>query len=62
MAVFLKTENIWLSVAAGLVGPIVGLLNGFIVTRLKMSSLITTFGMKYVIRGAVYVATNKAPS
>ena len=62
MAVFLKTENIWVSVAAGLVsGPIVGLLNGLMVTRLRMSSLMTTLGMQFVIRGAVYVATNKAP-
>ena len=62
MALFIKTENIWISVAAGLAsGPIVGLLIGVMVTRLKMTSLMTTLGMMFVIRGAVYVSTNKAP-
>jgi ribose transport system permease protein len=49
-------------VAAGLAcGPLVGLLNGVMVTRLRMNSLMTTLGMQFVIRGAVYVSTNKAP-
>jgi len=62
MAVFLRTENIWIAVAAGLAcGPLVGLLNGVMVTRLRMNSLMTTLGMQFVIRGAVYVSTNKAP-
>ncbi len=62
MALFLKTGNIWISVAAGLAsGPIVGILIGLMVTRLKMASLMTTLGMMFVIRGAVYVSTNKAP-
>jgi ribose transport system permease protein len=61
MGLFNKTENIWVSCAVGLaLGPVIGCINGFFVTRLKMSSLMTTIGMMYVIRGAVFVATNKA--
>jgi len=61
MGLFNKTENIWLSVTVGLLlGPAIGSIIGFFVTRLKMTSLMTTLGMMFVIRGAVYVTTNKA--
>jgi ribose transport system permease protein len=61
MGLFNKTENIWVSGAVGLLlGPAVGTIIGIMVTRLKMTSLMTTLGMMFVIRGAVYVTTNKA--
>jgi ribose transport system permease protein len=62
MSVFNATGNIWLAVAAGLaLGPFVGTLLGIMVTRFKMTSLMSTLGMQFVIRGVVYVTTNKAP-
>ncbi len=47
---------IWWCVAAGLLsGVLVGLLNGLIVTRLKINPLITTLGMFSIIRGLAFV-------
>ncbi len=40
-------------------GTVVGVINGLIVTRLKVNSLITTLGMYYSLRGAVYLITKK---
>ncbi|HXV98848.1 MAG TPA: ABC transporter permease, partial [Anaerolineae bacterium] len=49
---------IWGCVAAGLLsGAVVGLLNGFIVTRLKINPLITTLAMFSIIRGLAFVLT-----
>jgi ribose transport system permease protein len=62
VTVFNATHNIWASVGAGLAtGPIIGILIGIMVTRFGMTSLMTTLGMQFVIRGGVYVFTNKAP-
>jgi ribose transport system permease protein len=49
---------IWGCVAAGLLsGAVVGWLNGFIVTRLKINPLITTLAMFSIIRGLAFVLT-----
>jgi ribose transport system permease protein len=49
---------IWGCVAVGLLsGAVVGLLNGFIVTRLKINPLITTLAMFSIIRGLAFVLT-----
>ncbi len=49
---------IWGCVAMGLLsGSMVGLVNGLIVTRLKINPLITTLGMFSVIRGLAFVLT-----
>jgi ribose transport system permease protein len=62
ITLFNATGNIWVSVGAGLLtGPIIGILIGIMVTRFGMNSLMTTLGMQFVIRGAVYVSTNKTP-
>ena len=51
-----------LAVALGLLlGVIVGLTNGFIVTRLKINPFITTLGTMTVIRGVVLVVTKSMP-
>jgi ribose/xylose/arabinose/galactoside ABC-type transport system permease subunit len=42
-----------------LTGAFIGVINGFLVTRLKINSLITTLGMYYALRGAVYLITGK---
>jgi ribose/xylose/arabinose/galactoside ABC-type transport system permease subunit len=45
--------------AALLMGAAVGVINGLLVTKLKINSLITTLGMYYTLRGAVYLITKK---
>ncbi len=47
------------AVAAVLLGAAVGVVNGLLVTKLKINSLITTLGMYYALRGAVYLITKK---
>ncbi len=53
-----KTGSIWVSfLAAILVGIIVGLTNGLIVTKAKVNSLIATLGMMTLLRGVARVTT-----
>jgi ribose/xylose/arabinose/galactoside ABC-type transport system permease subunit len=60
IAVFNRTDNMWLGILAGLLtGPLVGIVNGFLVTVVGMDSLMTTLGMMFAIRGLVYVYTDK---
>jgi ribose/xylose/arabinose/galactoside ABC-type transport system permease subunit len=47
------------AIAAVLLGAAVGVVNGLLVTKLKINSLITTLGMYYALRGAVYLITKK---
>ena len=47
------------AIAAVLLGAAVGAVNGLLVTKLKINSLITTLGMYYALRGAVYLITKK---
>jgi ribose/xylose/arabinose/galactoside ABC-type transport system permease subunit len=57
-----RTDNMWAGIAVGLAtGPLVGVINGFLVTVVGMQSLMTTLGMMFTIRGLVYVYTNKTP-
>jgi ribose transport system permease protein len=59
---FNATQSMGLGMVAGLlVGPVVGGLLGYFVTRLKMGSLMTSLGMMFALRGAVYIYTNKTP-
>ena len=46
-------------ICAVLTGGLVGLINGLLVTRLKINSLIATLGMYYAMRGFVWLVTNK---
>ena len=56
------TGSFWLGVLPALaVGVLIGLINGLLVTRLKINSLIVTLGMYYLLRGFVYFATGKVP-
>jgi ribose/xylose/arabinose/galactoside ABC-type transport system permease subunit len=58
--VFNRTGNMWLGIVAGLLtGPLIGVINGFLVTVLNMDSLMTTLGAMFTIRGLVYVYTGK---
>jgi ribose transport system permease protein len=50
---------IWLSMLIGLsVGVVTGLLNGLMITRLKLPPFIATLGMMMLIRGVVLTITN----
>lgn len=42
---------------AVIVGAFAGFINGVIVTRLRLSSLVSTLGMGFLIRGLIYVGT-----
>ena len=56
------TDNMWLGILVGLAtGPLIGLINGFLITYVGMQSLMTTLGMMFALRGLVYVYTNKTP-
>jgi ribose/xylose/arabinose/galactoside ABC-type transport system permease subunit len=57
-----RTDNMWAGIAIGLAtGPLIGAINGFLVTWVGMQSLMTTLGMMFTLRGLVYVYTNKTP-
>jgi ribose/xylose/arabinose/galactoside ABC-type transport system permease subunit len=57
-----RTDNMWTGIAIGLAtGPLIGAINGFLVTWVGMQSLMTTLGMMFTLRGLVYVYTNKTP-
>jgi ribose/xylose/arabinose/galactoside ABC-type transport system permease subunit len=59
---FNATDNMWLGILAGLLtGPLVGAINGYLVTVQGMNSLMTTLGTMFALRGLVYVWTNKTP-
>lgn len=50
--------NIWIAVAVGFaVGPIVGLSNGLLVTKVGINPLITTLGSMSIVRGLAFVLT-----
>lgn len=60
--VFNATGSMWLGILVGLLmGPLVGAINGYLVTGQGMNSLVTTLGAMFAIRGIVYVITNKTP-
>lgn len=56
-ALNLTTSLAAATLVAVLVGAVIGCINGFLVTKLKINSLITTLGMYYILRGLVYVIT-----
>jgi ribose transport system permease protein len=56
------TGSFWLGVVPALLtGVLIGFINGLLVTRLKINSLIVTLGMFYLLRGFVFFATGKVP-
>lgn len=57
--VFVATQNVWLGFFACLLaGAFAGWLNGFIVVRLGIPSMVTTIGTQFLWRGVVLVLTN----
>ncbi|HLL49127.1 MAG TPA: ABC transporter permease, partial [Thermomicrobiales bacterium] len=62
VSTFNATDNMWMGIIAGLLtGPLIGAINGYLVTVQGMSSLMTTLGTMFALRGLVYVWTNKTP-
>ena len=56
------TESVALGIVVCLIfGAIIGLINGFLSIYLKISSLIVTLGMLFILRGAVYLYTGQRP-
>jgi ribose transport system permease protein len=54
--VLLAVENVAAAVAAGaLLGALIGLGNGVLVTKLKVNSIIVTIGTMSMLKGAVYL-------
>lgn len=45
-------------VAAIATGALVGLINGFLVAHMKLSSLVVTLGMNFLLRGLIMIGTN----
>ncbi len=57
-----RTGSFWLGIVPALAtGLAVGVINGLLVTKLKINSLIVTLGMMYLLRGFVYFVTGKVP-
>ncbi len=57
--VYTPTHNVWLGfIACLLAGLVAGLLNGMIVVKLGIPSLIATIGTQYLWRGVVMISTN----
>lgn len=57
--VYLATHNYWLGfVACLLFGLMAGLINGFIIVKIGVPSLVATIGMQFFWAGAVLVVTN----
>jgi erythritol transport system permease protein len=53
--------NVWIvGLITLLVGALVGVLNGFFITRLRVTPFIQTLGMLYVLRGAAELISNGA--
>jgi len=54
-----KTMNIWVCAGGGLLaGSLVGLINGLVITQLKINPLITTLGTFSIVRGLSFALTN----
>jgi len=57
-----KTGNSFISILAGIIaGTSVGLLNGWLLVKIKLPSFIATFGMMNVVRGLILLITNGYP-
>jgi ribose/xylose/arabinose/galactoside ABC-type transport system permease subunit len=62
LVVMNRTGSFWLGVVPALAtGLVVGVINGLLVTKLKINSLIVTLGMLYLLRGFIYFVTGKVP-
>src|SRR5205085_2256996 len=62
-ALLVQGINIWMAIAAGVASAVVvGLVNGFAVTRLKMNPLMTTLGTWWISLGIAFGVTQGSSS
>lgn len=53
------TESLWIGIFAGLMlGAVCGLVNGFVIARLKINALITTLATMQIVRGLAYIISD----
>ncbi|WP_085903064.1 L-arabinose ABC transporter permease AraH [Yersinia enterocolitica] len=52
------TESLWLGGAGLLLGALCGLINGFVIARLKINALITTLATMQIVRGLAYIISD----
>ncbi len=53
------TESLWLGGGGGLLlGALCGLINGFVIARLKINALITTLATMQIVRGLAYIISD----
>ncbi|WP_416347535.1 L-arabinose ABC transporter permease AraH [Acerihabitans sp. TG2] len=53
------TGSMWIGVAAGLLlGAVCGLVNGFVIAKLKVNALITTLATMQIVRGLAYIISD----
>lgn len=53
------SDSLWIGVGAGLIlGMLTGLLNGFVIARLKINALITTLATMQIVRGLAYIISD----
>lgn len=61
-SIMVSTNNIFLSVASGLlVGLVCGFVNGFFIAKLRIPAFIVTLGMMTLLRGVILVYTKGSP-
>ncbi|MCL4378340.1 MAG: ABC transporter permease [Actinobacteria bacterium] len=61
LAIYLQKYGIFVGIISGLLlGMAVGLLNGFLVTKLKLTSIAVTLGTMVMLNGFVFAFTNSA--
>jgi ribose transport system permease protein len=61
-ALYLAGIGIWLAVFIALIGGVFcGLLNGYLIGKVKLNPFITTLGMMSIARGSSYVLTQGSP-
>lgn len=61
LAIYLQKYGIFVGIISGLLlGVAVGLLNGFLVTKLKLTSIAVTLGTMVMLNGFVFAFTNSA--
>jgi L-arabinose transport system permease protein len=53
-----QTESLWLGIAGLLLGALSGLVNGFVIARLKINALITTLATMQIVRGLAYIISD----
>lgn len=54
--------NMWAAILLGLLlGTLIGLFNGFIITKLRISPFLVTFSMLYIARGLLMLLTKDEP-